>query len=92
MYTNREQMEVRVHKLETEVAVIRSNYATKEDIARLELKLAGTDAKVVGIEIKLAQLETKMVKWFITTSVAMSGLMITTAGLAFTAGAISISA
>ncbi len=59
--------------------MIRSNYATKSDIAGLEVK-------IVALEVTMAGLETKMVKWFIATAFGMAGLMIALAGLAFTAG------
>ncbi|MES2128479.1 MAG: hemolysin XhlA [Pseudomonadota bacterium] len=72
-------MEARIQKLEnevasliTDVALIRSNYATKADIAEL-------NAKIVA-------LETNMVKWFIATAFGMSSLMIALTGLAFSAG------
>lgn len=59
----------RLSALERDVAMIRSNYATKADIAELQASIAA--------------LEAKMPKWFVTTDIALAGLTVTMACLAF---------
>lgn len=50
----------RVAVLEVDLAVIKSNYATKEDVAR--------------VKEDIAKLEGTLLKWFVGTAVTISGL------------------
>ena len=50
----------RVTTLEVDLAVIKSNYATKEDVAR--------------IKEDIAKSEVTLLKWFIGTAVTLTGL------------------
>lgn len=50
----------RVTALEVDLAVIKSNYATKEDVAR--------------IKEDIAKSEVTLLKWFIGTAVTLTGL------------------
>lgn len=58
----RSSMERRIGALETDVAIIRSNYATKEDLANVERRLEG----------QISALEARLIKWFVATAAAMS--------------------
>ena len=50
----------RVTALEVDIAVIKSNYATKEDVAR--------------VKEDIAKLEVTLLKWFIGTAVTIAGV------------------
>lgn len=51
----------RVHAVETDVAVIKSNYATREDIAKTHEAIA--------------KLEARLIKWFVGTAVTLSAVV-----------------
>jgi len=54
----RSSVERRLGSLETDVAVIRSNYATKEDLARLETRMTA--------------LESRLIRWFFASATGLS--------------------
>ncbi|AXA93758.1 hypothetical protein [Massilia sp. YMA4] len=68
--------ERRFAAIERDVAVLVSNYCTKEDIARVELKLLDRFGR---LDATMAELESRMVRWFFATTVSL-------AAVAFTAG------
>ncbi|NVM79360.1 hypothetical protein FHW83_005199 [Duganella sp. SG902] len=51
----------RLHLVETDVAVIKSNYATREDIAKTHEAIA--------------KLEARLIKWFVGTAVTLSAVV-----------------
>ena len=57
--------------LEIDVAVIRSNYATKADLTSVREEMAVQFGKV---HTDIAQLEATLIKWFVATAVAVGGL------------------
>ena len=50
--------------VKTELAVIRSNYVTREDLAR----------EFGSLRADMAKMETNIIKWFIATAVTIAGL------------------
>jgi len=71
----RASIERRIGALERDVAVILSNYVTREDLARLEgrfdARFCALEAKV---DAKVNALESRLVRWFLATSVSLAGL------------------
>lgn len=68
--------ERRFGAIERDVAVLVSNYCTKEDIVRVELKVLDRFGR---LDATLAETESRMVRWFFATTVSL-------AAVAFTAG------
>ena len=69
----------RLRAVEIDVAVIKSNYATREDVANLATKTQGS---ISSLEIRMAQMEARLIKWFIGTAIILSAVVGT---IAFTA-------
>jgi hypothetical protein len=64
-------IERRLSAVEINLAVVKSNYATKEDIAKLHETIAAGDHR---LELKMAQMETRLIKWFIATAITLAGV------------------
>ena len=62
------QHEHRFAAIEQNVAVILSNYATREDIARLETQIVRMEISNAQMETQIARMESHLIKW-------MMGLM-----------------
>jgi hypothetical protein len=68
--------ERRFAAIERDVAVFVSNYCTKEDLVRVELKVLDRFGR---LDATMAEMESRMVRWFFATTVSL-------AAVAFTAG------
>ncbi|WP_167086901.1 hypothetical protein [Massilia frigida] len=87
----------RLDNVERDVAVIRSNYVTKADLAAVEASLRVSIATLESslkvsiatvessLKASIAALEATMLKWFVRTGIALAGLSVAMAGLAFAA-------
>ncbi|MYN29890.1 hypothetical protein [Duganella levis] len=64
-------IERRLSAVEINLAVVKSNYATKEDIAKLHETIIAGDH---SLELKMAQMETRLIKWFIATAITLAGV------------------
>ena len=70
-----------VSKLQVDVGIIASNYATKTDVAEVKTLIANLRTELKGeigglrTELKsgIESLETKMIKWFVATSLTAVG-------------------
>lgn len=62
------RLKIDVARISTDVAVIASNYATKADIAQIETNIA-------KLETNLANTVATMIRWYIATSMALTGLV-----------------
>lgn len=62
------QIDQRFGAVEADLAVIRSNYVTKADLADEVGRLRGDIAKV---ETNIAKLEVSMLKWFMATTLSV---------------------
>ena len=63
--------ERRLAAVERDVAVIGSNYATKEDLVKLESRVQD---RLSRIENVMAGMENRLVRWFFGTSVGLAAL------------------
>jgi glutathione S-transferase len=61
----------RLSAVERDVAVIRSNYVTKADLAEVQATL---QASIAALEANMTALEARMLKWFIGTAITLAGL------------------
>ena len=69
-------VETDISKLKVDVGIITSNYATKTDIAEVKTLIADLRTELKsGIDA----LETKMIKWFVATSLTVGSLAFTAA-------------
>lgn len=68
--------ERRLAAIERDVAVVVSNYATKEDLVKLESKVQD---RLSRLDNNLSEMENRLIRWFFATTVSM-------AAIAFSAG------
>ncbi len=72
----RNGIERRLAAVERDVAVILSNYATKEDLVKLESKVQD---RLSRLDNSLSEMKNRVIRWFFATTVSL-------AAVAFTAG------
>lgn len=70
--TEFDQINDRFTALEIDVAVIKSNYATKEDIAKLETKIAGVETQLAQVRNEITVMTITLIKWSIGTAIALT--------------------
>lgn len=72
----RQNTERRLSAIECDVAVIKSNYATKEDIAKVGVQIANVETHVAQVETQVARMEAKLVLLMlgVLTGIIVAGL------------------
>lgn len=81
MESHLESLDKRMAAVETDVAVIRSNYATKADVAALHSSVAIIQSSVSAFpsiyatKADLTKLESNMIRWVVATAIAQLGLV-----------------
>ncbi|MEO7497702.1 MAG: hypothetical protein ABIT83_10670 [Massilia sp.] len=76
-----ESLDKRLAAVETDVAVIRSNYATKADVAAVQSSVAEIQSSMSAFpslyatKADLAKLESNMIRWVVATAIAQLGLV-----------------
>lgn len=67
-------LNTRLRAVELDVAIIKSNYATKEDIAKTHISIGETHTSIAETHKLIAQMESRLIKWFIGTAVTLVSL------------------
>jgi len=68
--------ERRFAAVERDVAVIGSNYATKEDLAKLESRVQD---RLSRIDNNLAEVQNRLIRWYFATSVGLTAVVFSAA-------------
>lgn len=76
-------IEARVRNLETDISVIKSNYATKSDIESLKVMVAKVEGSIEPIRTDMHKEINKMLIWLIASMFTVAGLSIAAAKLLF---------
>ncbi len=67
-------LEEKVESLVTDVAVIKSNYATKEDVSTIRVEIAETNVRIADIKAELHSTLRALVTTIVGSMIAITGV------------------
>jgi len=67
-------LEEKVESLVTDVAVIKSNYATKEDVSTIRVEIAETNVRIADVKAELHNTLRALVTTIVGSMIAITGV------------------
>lgn len=67
-------LEEKVESLVTDVAVIKSNYATKEDVSTIRVEIAETNVRIADVKAELHSTLKALVTMIVGSMIAITGV------------------
>jgi len=67
-------LEEKVESLVTDVAVIKSNYATKEDVSTIRVEIAETNVRIADVKAELRSTLRALVTTIVGSMIAITGV------------------
>ncbi len=67
-------LEEKVESLVTDVAVIKSNYATKEDVSTIRVEIAETNVRIADVKAELHSTLRALVTTIVGSMIAITGV------------------